>query len=144
MFRLSTIDILHKIVCFVKKLIFALSKGADLNYLVQGQIKCAEPSHSVRVPWFMIMFYVIIRRDVIRACLDTTQGLQKIQYCPVLQLKMFYSFTYVLLHLMQKRIILKFKITNNVKKSSLKKVFSNCFCAELKIKLVQKQRKNPE
>ncbi len=52
--RLSTVDLLIKLACFVKNAncIFNI-KGANLNYLVQGQYKevvCTGPSPSVRLP----------------------------------------------------------------------------------------------
>jgi hypothetical protein len=35
--RLSTVDLLTKVACFVKnEIIFSIEKGADLNYLLQG------------------------------------------------------------------------------------------------------------
>jgi hypothetical protein len=114
LFRLSTVDLLHKIVCFVKKLMFALSKAADLNYSVQGQIKCAEFSPSVRVPWFMIMLYVIIRRGC-NTCLSGHDP--RLTINPILS-------SFAIDNVLQFYIRLitfnaktyYFKITNNVKK----------------------------
>ncbi len=43
--RLSTVDLLIKVACFVKEVkIFSIQKGADLNWLVQGgQLYSAFP-----------------------------------------------------------------------------------------------------
>jgi hypothetical protein len=46
--RLSTVDLLIKLGCFVKKEHKVLElKGADLN----KEVKCTEPSTSIRLPW---------------------------------------------------------------------------------------------
>ncbi len=50
--RLSKVDLLIKIACFVKNICSAL-KAADMNKLVQGG-QHTDHSPSVRIPWFNI------------------------------------------------------------------------------------------
>ena len=43
---LSTVDLLLKVACFVKKNIFSVLKGSDLN----KEVNCTDPYPPVRIP----------------------------------------------------------------------------------------------